>query len=52
MCGWSLEGDPLITAVLNQQGTHCVVRLTHVAIGGHRRLDFDVREKAALAVLL
>jgi hypothetical protein len=47
-----LTGDPLIAAVLNQDGARRVVVFADVVIGGEWCLDLDVREKPWLAVLL
>lgn len=47
-----LERDPLITAVLNQQGPICVVKLADVAIRRDGGSDFMVRENAELAISL
>src|SRR6202030_3246268 len=37
-----LQGDPLITTMLNEQGTGCVAIVADMMIGRHRRLQLVV----------
>ena len=49
--GLILIRNPLITAVLNQHRARRIAQLLDMAIGGYRRLAFNVRENTRLRVL-
>ena len=42
--------DPLLTAVLNQHGAGCLVRLADMTISRQRRPDLVFRDDAGLAI--